>query len=249
MRWTLIVERQGRSGAENMGIDAMLLQLARRGDAFLRLYAWNPPCLSFGRNEPVTRRYDLERIKAEQLDTVRRPTGGRAVWHDREVTYAVAAPTGAFGSLAEAYHRIHQVIAAGLATFGLDLTLAQPPRRRAPRAGSCFGSPMGGEILAGGRKLVGSAQYRHQGALLQHGSILLENGQHVVSEFLVDGGAPPNAVSLSELVDRTVTWDEVADAVSGAARSTWEGRWECGDGVGPGPEVAAFRDPAWTWRR
>src|SRR2546425_4755314 len=90
-----MLDRAGRSGAANMAIDASLLaEAARTGRAFLRLYRFDPPCLSLGRNEPAAARYDRTAIARLQLDVVRRPTGGGAVWHEHEVTYAVAAPEG-----------------------------------------------------------------------------------------------------------------------------------------------------------
>ena len=105
-----------------MARDQALLDLAERsGGAFLRLYRWEPFCLSFGRHEPALRRYDRNRIRDLGLSCVRRPTGGRAVWHARELTYAVAAPLDAFGGLREAYHAIHQTIARALSSFGVPV--------------------------------------------------------------------------------------------------------------------------------
>src|ERR1041384_3882728 len=112
MSWTLLLDRP-RPGWENMAIDAALLDLAAgEGAAFLWLYRWEPHCLSFGRHEPALRRYGVERIRSLELDCVRRPTGGRAVWHARELTYAVAAPLAAFGGLRQAYGAIHGLLAA-----------------------------------------------------------------------------------------------------------------------------------------
>src|SRR6266545_6012321 len=80
-----------RPGFLNMAIDETLLRLAEVDrSGFLRLYAWTPACLSFGRHEPALRRYCRDRIEARGIDVVRRPTGGRAVWHDIELTYSVA---------------------------------------------------------------------------------------------------------------------------------------------------------------
>ncbi len=114
-KWRLIVDSTGRPGAVNMAIDYALLRRAQRGEACLRLYRWNPACVSFGRNEAALRRYDRDKIQALGLDTVRRPTGGRAVWHEHELTYAVAAPLKPFGSLQQTYQTIHQMIATALA--------------------------------------------------------------------------------------------------------------------------------------
>ncbi|HSE66942.1 MAG TPA: hypothetical protein VLB12_08145, partial [Gemmatimonadales bacterium] len=82
---------------------AMLDHAEAEGELILRLYQWDPPCLSFGRNESVLKRYHRDQIELLNLDVVRRPTGGRAVWHEHEVTYAVAGQVAQFGSLSAAY--------------------------------------------------------------------------------------------------------------------------------------------------
>jgi lipoate-protein ligase A len=158
-----------------MALDQALLEESdATGAAFLRLYRWDPPCLSFGRNEPALARYDRAAIARRGIAVVRRPTGGRAVWHEHEVTYAVAAPIAAFGSLAESYRDIHARLARALCTLGLDARLAPAARPAALGAGACFAASAGGEVLIGGRKVVGSAQVRRGSAFLQHGSILLD---------------------------------------------------------------------------
>jgi len=246
--WRRAVEPHGRRGAENMAIDAALLEgVDGTDDAYLRLYRFNPPCLSLGRNEAAGS-YDRAAIARLGVDVVRRPTGGGAVWHQHEVTYAVAAPIAAFGGLREAYHAIHTRLAAALRTLGADAALASdrqtahPPDRPRP----CFARPAGGEILVGGRKVVGSAQVRRGGALLQHGSILLDGSQDVIHTVsrkaqLVSGGT-----TLAEALGRPVTWSEVVAAVVQA----WGD--ECtptAPSRPPPPSTALFLDPAWTWRR
>src|SRR5258708_22621924 len=92
-RWELLVDPTGASGAVNMAIDAGLLALAERtGRAFLRLYRFDPPCLSFGRNEPPAG-YDRAAIAQLRAGLRRRPAGGRVVWHERGVTHALCSPT------------------------------------------------------------------------------------------------------------------------------------------------------------
>ena len=254
--WLLLIDPPA-SGAWNMALDAALLEAAaHRGLACLRLYAWDPPTLSFGRHEPALRRYDRAAITARGLSTVRRPTGGRAVWHDREVTYSVVAPEARFGALRDAYLEIHRMLAAGLVALGADVELAADRPAAAIGAGACFATQAGGEVAAReGGKVVGSAQVRAGGALLQHGSILLDAGQDLVASVTVGAAAPPDARGLRELVDPArATWDDVAHAVARAAAARW--------GVPERPAAlpaavcaraeslrAQYADPEWIWRR
>src|ERR1043166_8422879 len=98
MRWSLLVDPP-RPGWANMAVDAALLAPAAAGGAaVVPLYRWEPHCLSFGRHEPALRRYDGELVRTMGLDCVRRPTGGRAVWHARELTHSVAAPPARGGA-------------------------------------------------------------------------------------------------------------------------------------------------------
>jgi len=185
-----------------MGVDVELLaESARSGVKFLRLYRWDPPTLSLGRNQPIT-------AIAHDLPIVRRPTGGKAVWHEYEVTYAVAAPIAMFGSLRNAYCQIHTRLAEALRSLRVDATLApyRPTVRPSDGPTSCFAAPAGGEILVNGRKLVGSAQVRRGDAFLQHGSILLDGSQDRVA-----GGTAETTLAL--VLGRSVTFEEVTRAV------------------------------------
>lgn len=251
--WQVVVEPDGRAGAENMAVDAGLLAEAERtGAAFLRLYRFAPPCLSFGRNEAALATYDRAAIARSGIDVVRRPTGGGAVWHEQDLTYAVAAPIAAFGGLRRAYRAIHARLAEALAALGAPVTLAS--ERSIPsvaaRGAPCFAVPAGGEVLVSGRKIVGSAQVRGGDAFLQHGSVLLAGSQDALAAFrLAVAGAPPSlalrATSLATALGRVVTWVEVARAIVAA--------WGAGatpGAVAPPPATREpFPDPAWTWRR
>jgi lipoate-protein ligase A len=180
-----------------MAIDEALLDhVVAFGGAFLRLYSWDPPTLSIGRNQQDV---------FAHLPVVRRPTGGQAVWHDREVTYAVAAPVALYGSLRNAYCEIHTRIATALRSLGVAATLA-PAVRPTGRAAACFAVPAGGEILVDGRKLVGSAQVRKRDAFLQHGSILLSGSQRIVA-----GGT--EETTLARVLGREVAFAEAAAAI------------------------------------
>jgi lipoate-protein ligase A len=251
MRWTLIFDSSGRPGSENMSLDNSLLRLAQGGVGFLRLYRWDPPCLSFGRNEPALTRYDRSKIESLGLSTVRRPTGGRAVWHDAEVTYAVAAPATTFGSLRETYNIVHATLAAALRQLGVEATLATRPSGRTAslNGGACFAAPVGGEVVTPAGKLVGSAQVREGAAFLQHGAVLLDGRQDLVAAVTRGVHLPLNATSLSAELGREATFAEVSEAIAARAAADWEGEWKDGDADPSDQDVAQFADPAWTWRR
>ena len=209
-------------------------------------------CLSFGRHEPAARRYDRARIAALGLAVVRRPTGGRAVWHGSELTYAFAAPSEALGSLRETYLEIHQMIRGALGALGVPAELASARAAVSPGAGACFAAPAGGEVMVGDRKVAGSAQLREDGALLQHGSVLLEDDQDVVRQVTCGDAPPDGSAPVSRLVGRRVEWDEAAAALAAAAAERWGASFP--EPAAPAAVLEAaeahvprFRSAAWTW--
>jgi lipoate-protein ligase A len=236
-----------------MAIDHALLDLAAaRGAAFLRLYSWKPFCLSFGRHEPARRRYGLARTTELGIDCVRRPTGGRAVWHARELTYAMAAPA-ALGPLPTAYRAIHRLLLAAIRRLGVDASLAPAPSHHpGPGAGACFAAPVGGEIVAGGKKVAGSAQVREGGGFLQHGSLLLEDDQDLVHRLVGREAGPAPEAPLAALLGRSIDFAEVAAAVVEEARG-WARelrRADAGEVLALADHrTAHYRSEAWTWER
>ena len=248
-----------RPGWQNMAIDCALLDLVRSGEgAVLRVYRWNPFCLSFGRHEPALRRYGRENVTSRGIDVVRRPTGGRAVWHARELTYALAQPVSEV-SLRASYRAIHGMLADAIRRLGAPALLAaDPPRAAGLGAGACFAQPVGGEVIVSGRKVVGSAQLREHGALLQHGSMLLADDQALVRELAgerrtASGEREPGETTLSVALSRPVTFEEAAGAVHEAAVA-WEEDLELvndPDLILRGAErhAARFQAEEWTWSR
>lgn len=255
--WQLAVDGP-RDGASNMAVDVARLDRARRdGIATLRLYGWTRPTLSFGRNERTAGRWDRERLEATGVDAVRRPTGGRALLHAREVTYCVTAPLGAIAP-ATAYRAINALLRDGLARLGVGVTVAAPQGRALrPEGAACFAEPSAGELVVGDAKLVGSAQLLEGGALLQHGSILLEDDQARLASLRLAGNGPAVPIgavaTLASALGRTVTPAEVTDAISEALSSAVTSVRPAESDVGESAAVAAhrvrFTDPDWTWRR
>ena len=253
--WRLVLDPP-RPAAENMALDEALLEHVRdTGLAVLRIYGWSTPSLSLGRNQPARGRYALDRAAARGVCFVRRPTGGRAVLHFREITYSVTAPDGALGALSESYARINRLLVDGLRRLGVaaDVALpagASPPPGIAP----CFETPVAGEIVADGRKLVGSAQLRDRHAILQHGSILVDDDQALASELLVEPKTPPPPpATMRELLGFAPSLKEFACAMLAAARALEDPAASIGQHdhnvIRRSAQLCSrYEDPDWTWR-
>ncbi|NDJ61547.1 MAG: lipoate--protein ligase family protein [Chloroflexi bacterium] len=238
-QWRLIYDHP-TTGAGNMARDEAILRAVAAGNAppTLRLYAWEPPCLSLGYGQRV-RDVDQARLRDFGWDLVRRPTGGRALLHTDELTYSLALPLDhpvAAGSVVESYQRISAALLAALNRLGAqpraDRTEdAQPARTVGP---VCFETPAHYEITLGGRKLIGSAQLRRRslGGLLQHGTLPLTGDLGRICAVL----AYPDEVARSAarrqvraraitleaaLNGRLVGWLAAADAVAAGFAETF----------------------------
>ncbi len=176
--WRLIVEDSPRSGAANMAVDESIAEAAAAGDvpATLRFYRWQGPTVSLGRFQKVA---DVDEARIAELgyDLVRRATGGRAILHVNELTYSVAGPIAEphmAGGVMDAYLRFSNALLSGLTVLGLKAEKAGASARAGRElSAACFEMPSAYEITAGGRKLMGSAQSRRKGYVLQHGSLPL----------------------------------------------------------------------------
>lgn len=237
-----------------MAVDAALMARAREtSEATLRVYEWERPTLSFGRHESVADRFSPETLAARGYDAVRRPTGGRVLLHDGDVTYSVTAPASDAESVRTAFTRINQLLVSALERLGVHASEAAGRSTLRPGRDACFAEPSTGELTVAGRKLVASAQRREASALLQHGSILLVDRQSDLESLAsTPMTSPAPAATLNAILGREVDAAEVHAALREALEAS----------VGPveslsGEEVAAraasftgsFADPQWTWRR
>lgn len=217
-RWR-VIHTSPRPGAANMAIDHALMDRARRtGEKVLRVYTWSVPTLSLGRHQAARGRIDPDAARALGVSLVRRPTGGRALLHHREVTYSVTTPLRRDDSVRSWYSSINAVLLRALHSLGVEAKMAVAAGRTPPPASaSCFVRPDEGEITVGGRKLVGSALLRQDGALLQHGSILLEDDQSLLNDLLPpDELRPAPAGTLRQALGTTPSVATVADALFAA---------------------------------
>lgn len=256
MRWHLLLSPP-LSGADNMALDEALMVRARRsGESVLRVYEWSSPTLSLGRNQPAAGLYDAEAARRAGVRFVRRLTGGRALLHHREITYSVTAPAPVNGSIRESYAWINRLLIDGLARLGVEAGAATG-RGITPVPGvtPCFEVPSAGELVVAGRKLVGSAQWRDAGAMLQHGSMLIEDDQSLAVSLLVDPvPLPPRPATLREAMGRVPDAAEVMDALAAVLRDRGEGEcstMEIDEALAADAASARSRylSAEWTWRR
>lgn len=219
--WRLLLTPPAR-GAWNMAIDEALLESSGRGEAppCLRLYAWQPPCLSLGHAQPWAD-VDLERLRAHGWEVVRRPTGGRAILHTDELTYSITAPPEephVAGTLLDSYNRLAQALLAAARDLGLPVDMKegsrQPPGTTNP---VCFEVPSTYEITVHGKKLIGSAQARRRDGVLQHGSLPLSGDLTRICQALVF----PNEAARLTAAERLLARATTVEAVLGRA-VTWE---------------------------
>lgn len=242
-----------RPAWQQMAIDRALVDHASAHSSVVyRLYSWEGDTVSFGANEAARRTWDRPRLERAQLPCVRRPTGGRGVWHDAaDLTYAVTAPLAAFGNLRLAYRLIHERLASALARLGLDAQVAPVGCRPVTlKPGACFDTAVGGEVLVATRKTIGSAQALFGSSLLQHGAIARADRHRSLARFrlaVVDPDPPTNRGA--ELPPAAALTAAIVDT------------WQTDGAVAVGPQLIdwavrvsetyrpRYQDPDWTWRR
>jgi lipoate-protein ligase A len=170
-----------------MARDLALTRSAHHEDrATLRTYDWQRPTISFGRNEAVLTSWDVDAMLAAGYDVVRRPTGGRALLHSREITWSVTLPVPDDVPWRRVYEAVNTRLVIALQSMGVPATLHTGSGKDAEalRDGStCYAQPSAGELVLGEAKLGGSSVWRTECGYLQHGSILLENDQALLAPF------------------------------------------------------------------
>jgi lipoate-protein ligase A len=226
--WRLILDGEA-DGATNMAIDQAILEAVVEGSSqpTLRFYAWSPPCLSLGRSQHLAD-VDLIACRRAGVDIVRRPTGGRAILHTDELTYSVTLPQSdpraAGGSIVEGYRRLSEGLLAGLQWLAVPAVQARGSQQSAGEPTAvCFETPADYEITVKGRKLVGSAQWRAGGGVLQHGSLPLRGELGRIIELLAFSDEErknqkvrlhQRAITLEEAVGRALSYERVAEVLA-----------------------------------
>ncbi len=222
-----------------MAVDEAILEGIAQGlsQPTLRLYAWHPPCLSLGYAQPISD-VDAAALQAHGWDLVRRPTGGRAILHTDELTYSITGrqddPRLA-GSVIESYQRLSQALLRALTLLGIAATAEAHPLTPAgsdPKGPVCFEVPSTYEITYDHRKVIGSAQARRKGMVLQHGSFPLHGdlgritqALHFTDEEKRQRAAErvhARAATAEEILGVAPTWEQTAAAFCQAFQETLE---------------------------
>jgi lipoyl(octanoyl) transferase len=217
------------SPAYNMALDEALLEWHSKGliNPTVRFYGWDPATLSIGYFQKVEKEINLEAVQKYGLGFVRRPTGGRGVLHEHELTYSVIVsadhpkmPQG----VTESYRVISEGVLEGFKNLGLNAYFAVPKTKeeqdllKSPRSAVCFDAPSWYELVVEGRKVAGSAQTRQKNVILQHGSIILDIEEKKLFDLFkfpnervrerMLKGFSKKAVAINELSEKTITIEE-----------------------------------------
>jgi lipoate-protein ligase A len=223
-------------GAINMAVDEAILNAIAEGKSLptLRFFGWTPPCLSLGYAQPIAD-VDRERLTAHGWGWVRRPTGGRAILHTDELTYSVIAPMDeprVRGGVIESYRQLSAALMRGVALIGLQARSEENPKSKIQNPNHpitqspnpvCFEVPSDYEITANGKKLLGSAQVRRRGVVLQHGTLPLAGDLGRICEalrFESDEARESarlrireRATTVAEVLGNDVPWEDAASAM------------------------------------
>jgi len=208
-----------------MAVDEALAEeyASGRTPPTLRLYQWDPPALSLGRFQDRPAQASLDALRREGFALVRRPTGGRAVLHWRDLTYAVVVGEDFLrGSVLETYRRLSAALVAGLGHLGVRSEFAGEKTGGAGEDPACFAVPSSYELLVNGKKLVGSAQVRRKGVILQHGSLLLDFDPLLLARVIAPAkeaaaqaaGYAARVTSLREVLGAVPPYGELVRAVT-----------------------------------
>jgi len=256
-------------GARNMAVDEAILQQHAAGAVppTLRFYGWQPPAVSIGYFQSMAGEVDRDACRRLGIGWVRRPTGGWAILHHMELTYSVVVREELLpGGVLETYRALAQGLLTGLRSLGAPAELSALPAAHPAEmnTSACFEHPSQYELVVGGRKLVGSAQTRKQGTILQHGAILLDIDYDLT--FAVLRLSPEErtrqaallrrrAVGLQEALGRRVTWEEARDAVAAGFAQALGLRLQTSELIAPelaGVQVLErekYGNPEWNERK
>jgi lipoate-protein ligase A len=216
MIWHFI-DSESSSGKFNMELDIFLSEICTKNEAFFRLYRWKPYTISLGANQNFDE-IDFQKCKNDNIEVVKRPTGGRAILHAEELTYSLILPLSYGLTAREIYNKVSVTLSAALAKYhkklsSVELENIQPNFKELlanPSGSLCFASTAKSEVKFEGKKLIGSAQRRMSDVVLQHGSILCGKKHRELPDYLIDKSHITELKK--ELSDKTTEIETITNA-------------------------------------
>lgn len=205
------IEFEVLTGEKNMQVDNDLLEFAintKLKEPIFRLYAWSPACVSLGRNQN-DEFLDKDFLKSQNIDIVRRLTGGRALLHDKELTYAYICPTSFLKngeSIITSYKEISEILIEGFSKLGIKLDFGD--KKPHTKLDYCMSISTGADLSFENKKLIGSAQFRKEGYILQHGSILFDFDKNLI-ERIFDEKIAENSLTCINQISPEISVNEV----------------------------------------
>jgi lipoate-protein ligase A len=209
-----VIDTGFNTGEYNMEYDLQLVENVKESEFILRFYRWRPYCLSLGANQKEEE-INKEKLYADGLTMVRRPTGGRAVLHAEELTYSFVCYIGKYSPMS-LYAKINNALLKGLTFYdercsGLELERVQPDLNqhyKTPEGVACFSTPAKSEVKFGGKKVIGSAQKKIGDKILQHGSILVGSFHKKIVDYLIMNDELKKRVSQT-IENQTLTLEDI----------------------------------------
>ena len=212
-----IIPYEVKTGEENMQIDSDLLDYAVTNqikEPIFRLYGWSPACVSLGRNQNDNF-LNKEFLKQKGIDTVRRLTGGRALLHDNEITYSFICSDKYLKNgehIISSYKEICQIFTDKFKNIGIEIDYGT---KKPVKTGYdyCMLVSTGADLCYRGKKLIGSAQCRKHGYILQHGSILYDYNKSLLEDIFKEKVSAEDIVSVKE-INSGITKEDVINILS-----------------------------------
>jgi len=236
MRW-LFIDSGKNSGKYNMDFDIFLSRHCAENQAFFRLYRWKPYAISLGANQSFEE-IDIQKAKDDNIDVVKRPTGGRAILHAEELTYSIVLPVS-FGLAArEVYNKTSVALSKGLGMYNdklrsVELESHQPDFKKEliqPSGALCFASTAKSEVKFNNKKLIGSAQRKMNNVILQHGSILCGKYHTKLPYYLSDKSSVESLLDelqsktteISTITKQDINYSKLSDSILTAFEIEWD---------------------------
>lgn len=216
-----LIDYKENNGEYNMSFDAQLLDNAinsKEQEPIIRFYGWKPPCVSLGRNQSANN-INIDFCKENGIDIVKRATGGRGLLHDDEVTYSFICPTeflNSGDSVITSYKEISSAIIEGFKDIDINLELGGKKKIEASHD-YCMLLSTGADLSYNGTKLIGSAQFRKQGYILQHGSVLFSYNQETI-EKIFNEKTDKNSITCIKEINEKLTRRDVVNAMTNGFR-------------------------------